>query len=71
MATIAKELHDVLGTLIEQLSMMVADLQKIDVEQWDCLYKLHVMASISRHKAATNAAAHTVARDHQPRATAT
>jgi hypothetical protein len=32
MVTIAKELHDVLGTLIEQLTMIVADLQKIDVE---------------------------------------
>jgi hypothetical protein len=46
MATIAKELHDVLGTMIEQLTTMVADLQKIDVEQWDCLYKLNVMADI-------------------------
>jgi hypothetical protein len=46
MATITKELHDILSTMIEQLTTMVADLQKIDAEQRDCLYKLNVMAGI-------------------------
>jgi hypothetical protein len=43
---IAKELHDVLGTLIEQLTTMVTDLQKIETEQRDCLYKIDVMVGI-------------------------
>jgi hypothetical protein len=46
MATIAKELHGGLGTLINKLTTMVADLQKIDTKQWDCLYMLDVMAVI-------------------------
>jgi hypothetical protein len=46
MATIAKELHDVLGTLIDQLTMMVADLQKVNTKQQDCLFKLDVMVGI-------------------------
>jgi hypothetical protein len=46
MATIAKELHDILSTLIKQLTTMVADLQKIDAEQRDCLYKIDVMEGI-------------------------
>jgi hypothetical protein len=46
MATIAKELHGGLGTLIDKLTTMVADLQKIDTKQWDCLYMLDVMAVI-------------------------
>jgi hypothetical protein len=35
-----------LGTLIDKLTTMVADLQKIDAEQQECLYKLEVMAGI-------------------------
>jgi hypothetical protein len=46
MATIAKELHDGLVTVIDKLNTMVAVLQKIDAEQQDCLYKLEVMAGI-------------------------
>jgi hypothetical protein len=46
MATIAKELHDGLVTVIDKLNTMVAVLQKIEAEQQDCLYKLDVMAGI-------------------------
>jgi hypothetical protein len=46
MATIAKELHDGLVTVIDKLNTMVAILQKIEAEQQDCLYKLNVMAGI-------------------------
>jgi hypothetical protein len=46
MATIAKELHDGLVTVIDKLNTMVVVLQKIDAEQQDCIYKLEVMAGI-------------------------
>jgi hypothetical protein len=46
MATIAKELHDGMVTVINKLNTMVVVLQKIDAEQQDCLYKLEVMAGI-------------------------
>jgi hypothetical protein len=46
MATIAKELHDGLVTVLDKLNTMVAVLQRIDAEQQDCIYKLEVMADI-------------------------
>jgi hypothetical protein len=45
MVIIATELHSGLGILIAKLTKMVADLQKLDTEQRDCLYMLNVMAS--------------------------
>jgi hypothetical protein len=45
MVIIATELHGGLGTLIAKLTKMVADPQKLDTEQRDCLYMLNVMAS--------------------------
>jgi hypothetical protein len=46
MATIVKELHDGLATVLDKLTTMVAVLQKIDAEQQDCINKLKVMAGI-------------------------
>jgi hypothetical protein len=46
MATIAKELHDGLVTVLDKLNTMAAVLQRIDTEQQDCIYKLEVMAGI-------------------------
>jgi hypothetical protein len=46
MATIAKELHNGLVTVLDMLNTMVAALQRIDAEQQDCIYKLEVMAGI-------------------------
>jgi hypothetical protein len=46
MATIAKELHDGLVTVLDKLNTMVAVLQRIDAEQQDCIYKLEVMVDI-------------------------
>jgi hypothetical protein len=37
MATTMQEMHDMLGTMVEKVTMMVADLQKINDEQQDCL----------------------------------
>jgi hypothetical protein len=39
-------MHYMLGTIVEKVTTMVADLQKINNEQQDCLYKLEVMAGI-------------------------
>jgi hypothetical protein len=46
MATIVKELHDGLVTVLDKLNTMVAVLQRIGTEQQDCIYKLEVMAGI-------------------------
>jgi hypothetical protein len=46
MATTTHETHDALRSLIQKVSTMVADLQTINDEQQDCLYKLDVLAGI-------------------------
>jgi hypothetical protein len=39
-------MHDMLGTMVEKATTMVAALQQIHDEQQDCLYKLEVVAGI-------------------------
>jgi hypothetical protein len=46
MATIARELHDGLVTVLDKLNTMVAVLQRIDTKQQNCIHKLEVMAGI-------------------------
>jgi hypothetical protein len=46
MATIARELHDGLVTVLDKLNTMAAVLQRIDAEQQNCIHKLDVMAGI-------------------------
>jgi hypothetical protein len=46
MATIARELHDDLVTVLNKLNTVVAVLQRINAEQQNCIHKLDVMAGI-------------------------
>jgi hypothetical protein len=46
MATIARELHDGLVTVLDKLNTVVAVLQRIDAKQQNCIHKLKVMAGI-------------------------
>jgi hypothetical protein len=46
MATIARELHDGLVTVLDKLNTVAAVLQRIDAEQQNCIHKLDVMAGI-------------------------
>jgi hypothetical protein len=46
MATIARGLHDGLVTALDKLNTVVAVLQRIDIEQQNCIHKLEVMAGI-------------------------
>jgi hypothetical protein len=46
MATIARELHDGLVTVLDKLNTMAAVLQQIDAKQQNCIHKLGVMAGI-------------------------
>jgi hypothetical protein len=46
MATTTQETHDALRSLIQKVATMVADLQTINDEQQDLIYKIEVMANI-------------------------
>jgi hypothetical protein len=46
MATIARELHDGLVTVLDKLNTVATVLQRIDAEQQNCIHKLDVMADI-------------------------